>query len=151
MAFLDKFKKNPTGAKAEPKKASTRPAAEKKADKADKKEDKVEAKVAATRGPLAKDGAGEAYRVLLHPLFTEKGSRMQADGIYLFAVAKNANKMTVANAIKDLYGVKPVSVRIIVAKGKEVRFGRYSGKEKDVKKAMVKLPAGQTLTVLEGI
>ena len=140
MALLDKFKKKPI------------PSASKKDAKSSAaKEEKVEAAKPATRGPLAKDGAGEAYKILLHPIFTEKGSRMQAQGFYLFAVTKAANKIQISRAIRDLYGVEPESVNIINMKGKNVRFGRFEGKEKDVKKAMVKLPAGQSLTVLEGV
>ncbi|HJV32950.1 MAG TPA: 50S ribosomal protein L23, partial [Patescibacteria group bacterium] len=104
----------------------------------------------ATRGALAKDGSGEAHRVLLKPVFSEKSSLLQAQGKYVFIVAKNATKVDVAAAIRDLYGVKPASVRVIVHKGKEVRFGKFSGKEKDEKKAIVTLAPGQTLTVFEG-
>ncbi len=140
MGILDKISKK----KAPAKKADAK-ADEKKADAAVP----VEAKKA-TRGALAKDGSGEAHRVLLKPVFSEKSSLLQAQGKYVFVVAKSATKVDVAAAIRDLYGVKPASVRIVVRKGKEVRFGKFSGKEKDEKKAIVTLAPGQTLTVFEG-
>lgn len=141
MGILDKIskKKAPSSAKA----AEGKPA---------KSEDKTEAAAPkkVTRGALAKDGSGEAHRVLLKPVFSEKSSLLQAQGKYVFIVAKNATKVDVAAAIRDLYGVKPASVHIVVHKGKEVRFGKFSGKEKDEKKAIVTLAPGQTLTVFEG-
>ncbi|MEY4722591.1 MAG: hypothetical protein RLZZ324_104, partial [Candidatus Parcubacteria bacterium] len=68
---------------------------------------------------------------------------------YAFLVAKDATKVSVAQAVRDLYGVKPTSVRMIVQLGKNVRFGRYSGKEKDVKKAIVTLKKGDAIAVME--
>ena len=120
---------------------------EKKSAKS-KKEAKSEAKVAA-RGPLAKEGAGTAYRVLAYPIFTEKSALLQSKNQYVFAVARGTSKVEVASAVRDLYGVKPESVRIIVTKGKKVRFGRYSGKEKDVKKAIVTLKKGDAISIME--
>lgn len=107
------------------------------------------APAAKTRGPLAKEGAGEAYRILVRPVLTEKSSMLQAINQYTFAVAKGATKIDIARAVRDLYGVKPVGVRIINAEGKHVRSGRSQGQEKDVKKAVVTLKAGETLTVLD--
>jgi large subunit ribosomal protein L23 len=142
MGILDKISgKKPAAAK----KAEAKKADEKKADAAAP----VEAKKV-TRGALAKDDSGEAHRVLLKPVLTEKSSALQAQGKYVFIVAKGTTKVEVAAAIRDLYGVKPASVNIVVHKGKNVRFGKFTGKEKDEKKAIVTLAPGQTLTVFEG-
>ncbi len=138
MSFLDKFSKKkrnaPAAVKAEPKTA------------APKKEAVSPAKVAA-----AKDGAGDAYRILVTPLFTEKSDRLQTQGKYSFLVAPTAGKVEIGRAIRDLYGVKPTSVRIVKVHGKAVRFGRTVGKEKNMKKAIVTLAAGDTLTVLGNV
>lgn len=140
MGILDKISK---------KKAPAKKAAAKADEKATETAAPVEAKKV-TRGALAKEGSGEAHRVLLKPVLTEKSSLLQAQGKYVFIVAKSATKVDVAAAIRDLYGLKPASVRIVVHKGKNVRFGKFSGKEKDEKKAIVTLAPGQTLTVFEG-
>jgi large subunit ribosomal protein L23 len=116
---------------------------------------KAVAKAAATeskapvKGPLAIEGAGQAHQILLAPIFTEKAAMLQAANKYVFAVAKSAGKVEVARAIRDLYGIKPDSVRIVMMKGKQVRFGRFSGKEKDVKKAIVTLKKGDSIAVME--
>jgi large subunit ribosomal protein L23 len=129
------------------------------APKKDQDEKKADAPAAAekkavkpvTRGPLAKEGAGQSYRVLLSPLLTEKSERMQALGKYSFLVAADANKIEVARAVRDLYGVKPASVNIVNIGGKIVRFGRSVGKQKDVKKAIVTLNEGESITAFEGV
>lgn len=154
MGILEKFGKKKGGAAA---KKADKPEEKKdaapgeKAEKSEKKSDKkAEKKEQQTRGPLAKEGAGSAYRILIRPVFTEKTSRLQAQGKYVFIVSKNANKIEVSRAIRDLYGVAPVDVNITVVKGKSVRFGRTEGREQDLKKAIVTLKSGETLTVVEG-
>ncbi|HTK05239.1 MAG TPA: 50S ribosomal protein L23 [Candidatus Eisenbacteria bacterium] len=148
MGLLDKFGKKDKSAPA--KKTAT------KAKKADKPEEKAApaAETAApaakaVRGPLAKEDAGESYRILIRPILTEKTSMQQAMGQYTFAVASGATKVDVARAVRDLYGVKPAQVRIVNAQGKMVRFGRSQGREKTVKKAIVSLKSGETISVLE--
>ena len=124
-------------------------AAEKKPAAEGKEKEAVAAPV--KRGPLAKEHGGDAYRVLLTPVLTEKADRGQAVGKYAFMVAPEANKNVVAEAFRDLYGIKPVSVRIISLKGKQVRSGRVLGQRKDQKKAIVTLKAGETITAMEGV
>lgn len=141
MGILEKMK----GKKAPFAKAS---GAKKAAPAATAKEEKVEKK-AVVRGPLAREGAGDAYRILLAPVLTEKSSLLQSSNQYTFAVAKSATKIDVARAVRDLYGVKPVQVRVVNAKGKSVRFGRSQGQEKDVKKAIVTLKKGETIFLTE--
>lgn len=94
---------------------------------------------------------GQAYRVLLKPLVTEKATNLGVFNKYVFAVAPETNKIEVAKAVEEIYGIKPVGVNIIKMKGKSVRRGRTSGKRKNWKKAIVALPAGKTIKVYEGV
>lgn len=143
----------PSGARepvkgSQPAKKEKKPQTKKEKVKKDKpaEEAKPEKKKGATR---RKTVSGEASRIILRPVFTEKAERMQAYGKYTFMVSGDANKVEVARAIRDLYGVKPVSVRVLVSKGKSVRSGRTRGRRKDEKKAVVTLPPGQIITVME--
>lgn len=127
--------------------AGGKPAAKDKAKKDKTAQDRPdEKKKGVTR---RKTVSGEASRIILRPVFTEKAERIQAYGKYTFMVSRDANKVEVARAIRDLYGVKPVSVRVLVSKGKSVRSGRTRGRRKDEKKAVVTLPPGQIITVME--
>jgi len=101
--------------------------------------------------PESKRQYDQAYRWIVKPLVTEKASLLNALNQYVFAVAKEANKIEVAKAIESIYGVKPVAVNISRVSGKVVRFGRIKGKRKDWKKAVVTLPAGKSIKVYEGV
>ncbi|MDP3042824.1 MAG: 50S ribosomal protein L23 [bacterium] len=94
---------------------------------------------------------GNAYKVLVKPLVTEKGSVMNAENKYIFEVAKKANKIEIAKAVIEVYGIKPVSVNIIKMQGKKTRYGKIAGKRKDWKKAVVTLPEGESIKVYEGV
>ncbi len=94
---------------------------------------------------------GDAYRILVKPLITEKATMLGAENKYVFAVSRDSNKIEIARAINEVYGIKPVSVNIIKVKGKNVRYGRTQGKQKDWKKAIIELPEGKTIKVYEGV
>lgn len=108
-------------------------------------------KVGEVKKGQAKTAYGNAYKVLVKPLVTEKVSNLGVLNKYIFAVALSANKIEVAKAIKEIYGVKPVGVNIINMQGKKARYGRISGRRKDWKKAIVTLPKGETIKVYEGV
>lgn len=92
-----------------------------------------------------------AFRVLIKPLVTEKGSILGAESKYIFMVANEANKIEIAKAIEDTYGIKPTKVNVINIEGKTKGRGKIIGKRKDWKKAIVSLPKGKTIKIFEGI
>jgi large subunit ribosomal protein L23 len=94
---------------------------------------------------------GDAYKIIMKPLVTEKVSGLGVLNKYVFAVAKNTNKIEVAKAIKEIYGIKPTGVNVIRMSGKKARYGRVSGRRKDWKKAIITLPKGETIKVYEGV
>jgi len=84
---------------------------------------------------------GNAYSILLRPLVTEKVSNLSAENKYVFEVSVSANKIEVAKAIEEVYGIKPVKINIIRVIGKKTRYGRI----------VVSLPEGKTIKVYEGV
>jgi large subunit ribosomal protein L23 len=112
---------------------------------------KVEGKVEAKPEVKKSEFASSAYRVLLRPLVTEKGSHLGTENKYLFEVDYNTNKIEVAKAIETAYGVKPTKVNIMKFEGKKVSRGRNMGRRKRWKKAIVTLPKGKTIQIYEGI
>lgn len=92
-----------------------------------------------------------AFRVLVKPLVTEKASHLGVENKYVFSVEIAANKIEIAKAIEEVYGIKPVAVNVIRVDGKKTRHGRMQGKRKDWKKAIVTMPAGKTIKVYEGV
>lgn len=87
----------------------------------------------------------EARDIIIRPLITEKTTELMAEGKYVFKVAKSANKIEIAKAVKEIFDVKVEKVNTVVVKGKTKRIGRTSGKRPDYKKAIVKLAAGETI------
>lgn len=89
--------------------------------------------------------------ILLHPIITEKSSSLQSQNQYVFAVKSGANKISIARAIENVYGVKPSAVRVSWVTGKTRVRGRRRGQTADWKKAVIALPAGKSITVAEGV
>lgn len=85
------------------------------------------------------------FTILLAPRVTEKTTGLAKDRQYVFKVRKDANKVEVAQAVKALFNVEVLAVRVCNVKGKKRRFGRFEGKHKDWKKAYVSLKEGQVI------
>ena len=84
--------------------------------------------------------------IIIAPVITEKSQMLASDGkTYVFKVQKNANKTQIKLAIEDLFGVKVKSVNTLNTKAKDKRVGRYTGKTKTYKKAIVTLVDGQAI------
>lgn len=92
-----------------------------------------------------------AYKVISHPLISEKATDLAGLNKYIFIVPVSANKAEVKKKIQTIYGVKPVKVNIIYSAGKVVQRGRYFGKKKNFKKAIITLAAGQKIDVYAGV
>ena len=91
----------------------------------------------------------DARDILIRPLVTEKSTALMEQGKYVFVVAKDANKIQIANAVAEIFKVKVVSVNTVNVMGKMKRMGRNVGKRSDYKKAIVKLAAGETIEFYE--
>ena len=87
------------------------------------------------------------YRdIIIRPIITEKSMRyMDEDNEVTFEVAKGTNKIEVARAVEHIFGVDVEKVNIMNVKPKKKRVGRYVGKTKAVRKAIVKIKAGQDI------
>ena len=63
----------------------------------------------------------------------------------------DANKREIKAAIEGLFGVTVLAVNTLVQKGKTKRFKGRPGSRSDVKKAFVKLAAGQSIDFTTGL
>lgn len=89
-------------------------------------------------------------QLLLTPKISEKAIYLAERGIFVFEVPSSANKIEIARAVETAFKVNVTDVNIVVSKGKLKTFKRVVGRQKDVKKAMVKLKSGQTIALFEG-
>ena len=98
-----------------------------------------------------KDLHTSAYRILLRSVVSEKATVAESGNTYSFRVSPGATKTEVKNAVRKVYGVQPTKVRMINALGKSIKARAGLAKRGDWKKALVTLPAGQTIGIHEGV
>jgi large subunit ribosomal protein L23 len=95
----------------------------------------------------------DAYKAIRRPRITEKTTilREKREGLYVFEVMPELNKLEIKACVEQLFGVKVASVRTQVVRGKMKRMGRSLGKRPNWKKAYVQLGEGQkALEFFEG-
>ena len=88
-------------------------------------------------------------RVIVRPVVTEKTTDMGENDKYVFEVASEANKAEVKQAVEKFFGVKVVDVHTLNMKGKPKRLGRYMGRRKDWKKAIVTVQSGDKIDLFD--
>ncbi len=76
--------------------------------------------------------------IILKPVITEKANDVLATtGKYTFKVAKDANKIEIAQAVEQLFQVEVTKVNTLNVRGRAKRVGRYAGTTSSWKKAIV--------------
>ena len=92
------------------------------------------------------------YDIILRPIITEKSMDKVADKIYVFEVARDANKIEIRKAVEEIFKVKVVSVNTLNVKGKEKRQGATKGYTSARKKAVVRLTEdSKPIEIFEGM
>lgn len=92
------------------------------------------------------------YDVIVRPIVTEKSTDLlDRRGKYSFVVAREANKVEIAQAVEKLFNVTVRDVRTMQYRGKERRVGRTIGRRASWKKAVVTLREGDTIEIFEGV
>ena len=94
-------------------------------------------------------GKGDYSSLLMRPRITEKASlKGESQNVYVFEVARNANKETIYKAIVDVYNVVPVKIAIAQTPSKNVFSRGRRGVQVGVKKAYVYLNKGEKIEVI---
>jgi len=93
------------------------------------------------------------YDIIIAPVITEKAAFLREKyNQYVFRVARDANKKEIKWAIENLYKVKVEKVRTLNVKPKPRRLRhRLYGRTSSWKKAYVKLKAGESIPLYEGV
>ena len=93
-----------------------------------------------------------ARDIILAPVITEKSVAALSEKKYTFRVADGANKIEIAKAVEEIFGVKVAKVNTISMKGKHRRMGRHEGYTSDWKKAVVTLTEeSKTIEFFDGM
>ena len=94
-----------------------------------------------------------AYDIIKRPIVTEQSMMLATEKKYTFEVAKDANKIEIAKAVEEIFGVNVAKVNTLNMQGKVKRMGRYpEGRRASWKKAVVTLTeASKTIEFFEGM
>ncbi|MDD3692558.1 MAG: 50S ribosomal protein L23 [Oscillospiraceae bacterium] len=93
-----------------------------------------------------------ARDIILAPVVTEKSVGLLGDKKYTFRVAKGANKIQIARAVEEIFGVKVDKVNTVSMKGRFRRQGRFEGYTPSWKKAIVTLTNdSKTIEFFDGL
>jgi large subunit ribosomal protein L23 len=93
----------------------------------------------------------DVRQIVLRPLMTEKHMRLKDEqNVVAFQVRPDANKVEIRMAVETVFSVKVASVRTASFEGKLKRMGRFQGRRRDWKKALVKLAPGHKIDLVEG-
>ena len=94
-----------------------------------------------------------AYDIIIRPVITEQSMEDMDIKKFAFEVDKNANKIQIAKAIEEIFGVTVIKVTTVNVRAKSKRTGAYPmGKTASWKKAIVKLSAdSKNIELFEGM
>lgn len=96
--------------------------------------------------------AKAAQDIILRPVITEETMMASAMKKYTFLVAKDANKIEIAQAVESLFDVKVAKVNTLNVKGHLRRYGRFEGYLPSRKKAVVTLTEdSKTIEFFDGL
>ncbi|MCI9279836.1 MAG: 50S ribosomal protein L23 [Bacilli bacterium] len=85
--------------------------------------------------------------IIFAPVVTEKSMQNAEKNIYTFKVDKRATKTQIKKTIEAQFGVHVKTINTLITKPKDKRVGKYTGKTKTYKKAIVSLKDGETIEI----
>ena len=89
--------------------------------------------------------------ILIEPVVSEKANELRLQNKYVFKVAPSATKTEIKEAVAKLFNVKVVDCTTINVMGKVKRLRGRPGRTSSYKKAIVRVAAGETIAVFEGV
>lgn len=93
-----------------------------------------------------------AQDIIIKPIITEESMMGLASKKYTFKVASDANKIEIAKAVEELFGVKVKKVNTVSVNGKFRRYGAHEGYTASWKKAVVTLTEdSKTIEFFDGL
>jgi len=93
----------------------------------------------------------EHSQVIIRPVVSEKSYVLSAANRYTFRVHHAAHKTQIRQAVEALFGVHVIEVRTVSVKSKPKRRGTTSGRTRKWKKAIVRVRAGESIPIFQGM
>ena len=93
-----------------------------------------------------------AYDIIKRPIITEQSMSEGELKKYTFEVDRRANKIEIAKAVEEIFGVKVAKVNTMNYDGKKKRLRYVEGRRPNWKKAVVRLTEdSKTIEFFEGM
>ena len=89
----------------------------------------------------------DARDIIIRPIITEHSYDMIEMNKYTFEVARDANKIEIAKAVEEIFGVTVKKVNTMNVKPKKKRVRYIAGYTRTWKKAMVTIAPGETIEI----
>ena len=89
----------------------------------------------------------DARDIIIRPIITEHSYDLIEQNKYTFEVARDANKIEIAKAVEELFGVTVKKVNTMNVKPKKKRVRYIAGYTRTWKKAMVTIAPGETIEI----
>jgi large subunit ribosomal protein L23 len=90
-------------------------------------------------------------QVLIEPVLSEKANGLREEGKYVFKVDFSATKIQIKEAVRRLFNVHPIACTVMVVAPKPKKQRGRSGYTATWKKAIVRLPKGEKISLFEGV
>jgi large subunit ribosomal protein L23 len=90
-------------------------------------------------------------QILIEPVLSEKANALREEGKYVFKVDPSATKIQIKEALRRLFNVHPIACTVMVVAPKPKRLRNRSGYTSTWKKAIVRLPKGEKISLFEGV
>ncbi|MDR1046275.1 MAG: 50S ribosomal protein L23 [Treponema sp.] len=90
-------------------------------------------------------------QILIRPVLSEKANLLREEGKYVFRVDPRANKIQIMEAVRRLFNVHPISCNVMNVGGKPKRQRNKAGYTASWKKAIVRLPKDEKISLFEGV
>ena len=92
------------------------------------------------------------YAVIRRPIITEKGNlQKELNNKVTFEVHPDATKQEIKTAVQKFFKVRVLNVHSLNQRGKVKRVGRFLGKRRNWKKAIVTLGPNDQIEFFEGV
>ena len=89
--------------------------------------------------------------ILIEPVVSEKANDRRGQNKYVFKVLPSATKKEIKDAVSKLFNVKVLDCTTVNVMGKVKRLRGKPGRTSSYKKAIVRVAAGETIAVFEGV
>jgi large subunit ribosomal protein L23 len=89
--------------------------------------------------------------ILIEPVLSEKANILREEGKYVFKVDPRATKIEIKEAVRRLFNVHPISCTVMRVGGKPKRQRSRAGVTASWKKAIVRLPKDEKISLFEGV